>query len=285
MRARSALFTVLGDLVHPVGEEVWLQGLTTAMGALGITPEATRTALHRMTREGWVEPRRVGRFAAYRLTGRGKDRLAEAAVRIYRLRAVEWDGCWHWLRLEHTPEPLGRALSWMGFGFTPGQTWVSPFDHGPRLAAVLAEHEARPRYLLRGEADPGVLAVEATNANLVRQAWDLTAIREAHARFLRDWSDPDGLPTRGAKAFAERVRLVHQWRSFLFLDPGLPAQLLPEDWLGYEAADCFRRSYERLAGPSWTWWTEATEGPPVLDANGDRPIRSPFDVEAHALRG
>lgn len=284
MRARSALFTVLGDLVHPVGEEVWLQGLTAAMGALGISPEATRTALHRMTREGWVEPRRVGRYAAYRLTPRGKDRLAEAAERIYRLRAVEWDGSWHLLRLEDTPEALGRVLSWMGFGLTPGQTWVSPYDHGPRLAAVLREHGAEPRYLLCAQADPGVLTAGETDANMVWQAWDLRAVRQAHAAFLSDWDDRDGLPEEGATAFAERVRLVHQWRSFLFLDPGLPAVLLPEDWLGEKAAECFRRIHERLAAPSWQWWLGATDGSPVLDANGDRPTRSPFDVAAPALR-
>ena len=38
------------------------------------------------------------------------------------------------------------------------------------------------------------------------------------------------------KAFAARFRLVHEWRKFLFEDPGLPAELLPRDWPGVPAS-------------------------------------------------
>ena len=41
------------------------------------------------------------------------------------------------------------------------------------------------------------------------------------------------------KAFAARFRLVHEWRKFLFDDPGLPAALLPADWPGVPAAELF----------------------------------------------
>jgi len=36
-----------------------------------------------------------------------------------------------------------------------------------------------------------------------------------------------------------QTRLVHEWRRFPFLDPRLPAQLLPENWSGTKAADLF----------------------------------------------
>ena len=47
-------------------------------------------------------------------------------------------------------------------------------------------------------------------------------------------------------AFAARFQLVHEWRKFLFADPGLPAELLPADWPGHAAADAVRRRGERL---------------------------------------
>jgi phenylacetic acid degradation operon negative regulatory protein len=40
---------------------------------------------------------------------------------------------------------------------------------------------------------------------------------------------------------------VHEWRKFLFLDPGLPRPLLPKDWPGDEAADFFDAESGRLA--------------------------------------
>ena len=48
------------------------------------------------------------------------------------------------------------------------------------------------------------------------------------------------------RAFASRFRLVHEWRKFLFDDPGLPAQLLPRDWPGVHAAELFTREAARL---------------------------------------
>ena len=35
-----------------------------------------------------------------------------------------------------------------------------------------------------------------------------------------------------AECFVERTKLVHEYRKFLFLDPGLPKELLPEMWSG-----------------------------------------------------
>ena len=47
-------------------------------------------------------------------------------------------------------------------------------------------------------------------------------------------------------AFAARFRLVHEWRKFLFDDPGLPAALLPAEWPGQAAADLFTSEAARL---------------------------------------
>jgi len=49
------------------------------------------------------------------------------------------------------------------------------------------------------------------------------------------------------QAFAVRSALVHEWRKFLFRDPGLPDGLLPDDWAGARAADFFDRHADRLA--------------------------------------
>jgi phenylacetic acid degradation operon negative regulatory protein len=249
VRARSALFTLFGDVVRPTGGEAWLTVLTECMGVLGHSPEATRTALHRMAAEGWVEPRRVGRYAAYRLTPLGVDRLEEAAARIYRLRAVDWDHRW---RLLVSPAigrdaELGRSLAWMGFGRLTADTWVSPHPHGERLAGLLARHEVAEdavRFLADATGD---------DAGIVRRAWDLGELRAAHAAFLDRWRGVRA-PGDPAAAFTMRIELVHHWRSFLFLDPGLPVALLPADWLGDEAAACFRDLYGALDAAAWRYY-------------------------------
>lgn len=248
MHARSALFTLFGDVVRPSGGEAWLEVLTQCMGALGFSPEATRTALHRMAGEGWVVPRREGRYAAYRLTARGVDRLDEAAARIYRLRAADWDGRWRVLvsaTVSGNPA-LAHELEWMGFGRLTQDVWISPHEHGERLAHVLALHG------VNGEVSH-LLADTHDDGQIVRRAWNLTALREAHATFLDRWR---GLaaPDEPEAAFTTRILLVHHWRSFLFLDPGLPEALLPEDWLGDEAARCFHDLYNAVDVAAWRFY-------------------------------
>jgi len=47
-------------------------------------------------------------------------------------------------------------------------------------------------------------------------------------------------------ACAARFHLVHEWRKFLFADPGLPDELLPGDWPGRAASDAFDQEATRL---------------------------------------
>lgn len=283
MRARSALFTLFGDVVRPAGGEAWLTALTEAMGALGFTPQATRTALSRMAGEGWVAPRRAGRYAAYGLTARGVDRLDEAAARIYRLSAAPWDGRWRLL----LPPPaadadaeLARTLSWTGFGLLRPGVWVSPHDHGSHLAALPAlagaDHLVARRELL---APDGSGTAPQQDRRVAERAWDLGALRTAHADFLERWGKPgegagpaDGDPR---SAFVNRILLVHHWRSFLFLDPGLPAELLPGDWLGADAAARFAERHAALAPASWAWWAQLTAPTPPALAIATPPQEAP----------
>ncbi len=64
----------------------------------------------------------------------------------------------------------------------------------------------------------------------------------------RSWSPSTrpSTPSPDEAAFAARFHLVHEWRKFLFADPGLPPELLPDDWPGHEAARRFASEAARL---------------------------------------
>jgi phenylacetic acid degradation operon negative regulatory protein len=42
------------------------------------------------------------------------------------------------------------------------------------------------------------------------------------------------------KSFVQRFLLIHEYRSSPYLDPNLPLELLPEDWLGGRATELFQ---------------------------------------------
>jgi phenylacetic acid degradation operon negative regulatory protein len=40
--------------------------------------------------------------------------------------------------------------------------------------------------------------------------------------------------------------LIHEYRSSPYVDPNLPLELLPDDWLGEKAADMFQQYHQLL---------------------------------------
>ncbi len=288
--ARSLLLTVFGDLVLPSGGRAWLATLAAAMGELGVAPATTRQALRRLVSQGLVAAERHGRLASYHLTAQGRRRLEEAAERIYLRRPLAWDGRWRMLTYTFpederaTRAALRKELGWLGYGSLSGGVWVCPWDLGTRLDAVLAKHD------VQGGVQTFTAALEGDDRSLAARAYDLGELRAAHRAFLEADEGVTPRPESDREAFVRRIDLVHRWRKFLFLDPGLPDELLPADWLGDRAAATFLARYGALEGAAWRHWDRlAAEADPEgrapahVTSNLDVPApRSGDDDLAHA---
>ena len=244
MRARSALFDVYGDHLRNRGSQAPVAGLVRLLAPVGIAAPAVRTAISRMVAQDWLEPALLPGGRGYRATPRAIRRLDEAADRIYRRTVRSWDRTWH---LAFVDPPAGRAarsrlradLGFVGYAELADGVWVSPFARA-ELASVLEVAGASARTARADRFDP-----EPTSA------WDLGSLRTAYVDWLATADDLVAQHTAAhddpdEAAFAARFHLVHEWRKFLFADPGLPDELLPEDWPGREAADLFAGEAMRL---------------------------------------
>jgi phenylacetic acid degradation operon negative regulatory protein len=243
MRARSALFDLYGDHLRTRGDQAPVSALIRLLEPVGIAEPAVRTAISRMAAQGWLQPTRVDEAPGYRASPRAIERLSEAASRIYRGAPEAWDGRWHLLFLQAPGhrgerERLRQELSYLGYAEHAPGVWLCPFVR-PEADEVVARAGGSARHAVAVELDPDPVA-----------AWDLSALAASYAawpevaeRLVHDeppHADADEL------GFAARFRLVHEWRKFLFDDPGLPAELLPPDWPGVAAAALFTREADRL---------------------------------------
>lgn len=242
MHARSALFDVYGDHLRGRGSQAPVAGLVRLLDPVGIAAPAVRTAISRMVAEDWLEPVRLTPGRGYRATARTIRWLDDVSARVYRSDERTWDGRWH---LALVDQPAGRPernrlradLTFIGYAELTPHTWVSPFPRA-ELGEVLERAGATARLVRADEVEPSPI-----------EAWDLPGLAEAYARFvaqaaeLLDEADCD---QDDEAAFAVRFRLVHEWRKFLFSDPGLPDELLPEDWPGHAAATLFTSQAQRL---------------------------------------
>jgi phenylacetic acid degradation operon negative regulatory protein len=246
VNARSALFDLYGDHVRPRGGYARVASLVRLLEPLEIAAPAVRTAVSRMVKQGWLASARVGGSAGYTLTPRAVSRLEEAAERIYRTRdAASWDGRWHVVIPARPPdraqrERIRNGLAYLGYATVGEGTWIAA-QPSPELDPLLeAENCPAERFRARHQGD---------DTALVRRAWDLDAIGRAYDRWFTDAKQLTATVDSDSgdeAAFAARSRLVHEWRKFLFTDPGLPRDLLPDDWPGDGAAKFFDSEADRL---------------------------------------
>ncbi|HUG83604.1 MAG TPA: PaaX family transcriptional regulator C-terminal domain-containing protein [Euzebya sp.] len=87
----------------------------------------------------------------------------------------------------------------------------------------------------------------------MRPGGDRGELCDAYAAFSAAFGADLG-PLDGAEAFVAQTRMVHEWRKFPFMDPGLPRQLLPRGWIGLHAAKVFADSHRSWAGPATAWF-------------------------------
>jgi phenylacetic acid degradation operon negative regulatory protein len=258
--ARGLLFTVLGEFVLPAGGSAWTSAFIDVLGRLGVEEKACRQALTRTAADGWLESERAGRRVSWRLTGRAEQLLTEGAERIYGFTATrqDWDGRWLMV-LARTPENerparhlLRTRLRWAGFGSPAPGVWLSP-DTG-RDAVGAAERALGEAGLADGQVFVASRAGGGPLTALVRQAWDLDQIEQRYEEFLAEFADPSC-----TDPLARVTELVHAWRRFPWLDPVLPAELLPQRWSGVRAAQAFRRLHTAWSPAAVAEWRQITQ--------------------------
>ncbi len=250
MHARSALFDVYGDVLSQRDNRSSVAGLVRLLAPTGIAAPAVRTAISRMVSQGWLEPVTVSGARGYAATGQAIARLDAARERIYRLSTRAWDHSWQLVFVSSPIDRSARArvqreLSFLGYAEMADLVWVSPFVRR-ELDAALDRAGARATTAVARDFSP---------PSGPSTAWDLERLATAYATWhesaeaeieqhLAGHDDPD------EAAFAARFHLVHEWRKFLFEDPGLPDELLPPDWPGRAASVFFTEAADRLQAGS-----------------------------------
>jgi phenylacetic acid degradation operon negative regulatory protein len=262
--ARSLLLTILGEYVLPRGEPVWQETLVGALVSVGHSPQAARQALARSVRGGWLSTSRVGRRARVSLSPGAASLLETGASRIYSFgQPWDWDGRWLVLILR-VPESrrevrhqLRTRLAWAGLGSMGGGVWLTP--HVSREAELRAAVSEAPAALATSfVASLGMLG---RGADVAAAAWDLDSVRSQYQAFIEDFAAVR--PASGEAYFRMQTLLVHAWRKFPFLDPDLPAELLPSGWPRRRAHELFTGRHSAWSDAAQDWFDSLEAGRPV----------------------
>ncbi|WP_409253069.1 phenylacetic acid degradation operon negative regulatory protein PaaX [Bacillus sp. SCS-153A] len=266
MNTRSMIFTLYGDYIRHYGNNIWIGSLIKLLREFGHNEQAVRAAISRMNKQGWVQAEKQGNKSYYSLTERGLKRMEEAAQRIFKLQTDSWDGQWRILmytipeEIRNIRDELRKELVWSGFGTLSNSCWISPNKLEKQVYDLI------DKYDIKQYVDFFIAKYDGPNEDqrIIGKSWDLQDINDRYAEFISDYSQKFIIDKNKiekgemseAECFVERTKLVHEYRKFLFVDPGLPEELLPEKWLGGHAASLFSDYYKVLARPASQFFEE-----------------------------
>ena len=266
-RLRHLIITVYGLYARHDGGWLSVATLIRLLADLGIDEPAVRSAISRLKRRGILQSRRNGGAAGYQLSAGALAILREGDARIFRRRrATPADG---WVLAvfsvpeseRHRRHVLRSELTRLGFGMVAPGVWIVPAHpqdtHGRDAAAARTRRVRRPvprrppRLRRPGREDPPVVGPGRARAPL-RVVHP--GARAGAAGLRGRW------PPGEQEAFAGYVRVLTDWRRLPYLDPGLPAELLPEGWIGITAADLFFALRALLEEPARAYVKSAISG-------------------------
>jgi phenylacetic acid degradation operon negative regulatory protein len=255
-RLRHLIVTIYGLYARSDGGWLSVAALIRLLGDLQVEEPAARSAISRLKRRGILQSQRYGGSAGYQLSAEALEILREGDARIFRRqRAALADG---WLlAVFSVPEAerrrrhvLRSELARLGFGMVAPGVWITP-AHQQDTTAETLRRLGLDAYADLFHADHLAFGDPAVK---IRGWWDLAELARqyesfirAHEPVLRRWQRVGpatagrrgGPDTAGREAFADYTRALTDWRRFPYLDPGLPAELLPDGWIGIGAAQEF----------------------------------------------
>lgn len=245
-RTGSIVITVFGDAIVPRGGSVALSTLLEFFAAIDVDSSVVRTAMSRLTADGWFEREKVGRNSFYRLVQRERLTFDIATKHIYGAPASDWTGRFELLLIANggDRDAAREALKNAGFGTPLPGVWVAP-------SGVPIPEEAKGAIRLE------VSAEDDSGRRLLSASWPLERTAEAYRRFMKSFEPLRGWLARekpsDIDAFTARVLLIHQYRRVVLRDPLLPAALLPRDWPGRAARQLCGEIYRGVLPASEQW--------------------------------
>lgn len=240
-RVWSLIVTLYGDAIVPRGGSLWIGSLIEIMALFGIEAGHVRTAVSRLSSDGWLSSTKQGRASYYRLSHIGEDEFLRATQRIYSSIPVRHGE----LRVALIGPAVADVAALRGELQGAGFAAVSPVIH------VGIGHPPSSLQV------PGLFVLTPEGADkraLAATAWRLDEMAQAYRDFIAQFSPLAATLDRQVlkydEALVARTLLIHAFRRLVLRDPGLPADLLPQDWSGAAARALASHIYAAVVGPS-----------------------------------
>src|SRR3989344_1912128 len=157
---------------------------------------------------------------------------------FFRFLRESWDSKWRILSYE-IPEKkrelrdrLRREVSGWGLGPWHRSFWLTPHPIIENLRELIYQKEEE-KYLQAFEAEYLV----GSRDILIEKVWQKSALEKKYREIFKIWHDT--LSKEGEK-LEKFKNVVSEYVEILKIDPGLPQELVGQNWIGFEAFNIFK---------------------------------------------
>ncbi len=248
LSAWSLIVSFLGDAIGPRGGVVSAGTLQAVMQRLGIGAGAVRTAISRLSADGWIERSREGRNSFYRLSGDVEETVRAAERRIYAASS---------LLPTDAPRSLVIAAEPLSDEALGGLEPAGALQLAPQLILYFAAAAELPDSLrLPGATLAGLSSLEPGDALRARLAEarhfaEFEELRAAYEPLGAALQRPGSPPP--ADAMALRCLMIHEWRRLALRVPAIPADLVEPGDPEPETRALIAAIYAKLLPASEAW--------------------------------
>lgn len=199
------------------------------MTRIGVKPEATRVALHRLRSDGWILSQKRGRTSQHRLTEKGQEDSLAARPRLYGTGAQSRDDVGLFLM-----EDGNATLDPAAFAEIAPRIYIHAADTLPPQAAMALEPKELPSWL-GPQIEPaplraGYASLHAVLAGIEEEIGADAALTALDIAVLR-------------------VMIVHAWRRLALKHPDLPRAAHSPAWRGHDCRSLVTRLLRRFPRP------------------------------------
>lgn len=230
------------------------------MSELGYEPASVRSSISRLKKKGVLVSKKVDGAVGYALAEELEPHMTAGDDRIF---APKVQGAGDpWLMVSYTvPEAqrklrtkIRTGLSRMGFGTVVAGLSIAPLHLRDEVIEYMTKHELLDFVDLFSSTPLGPGGMQRK----VARWWDLEELEDYYQEFVYLYEEEADRWSRATStdqvtlrsAFQLYLPVLTHWRRLPYLDPGLPLEYLPENWVGIRARRLFmelHRSLEPLA--------------------------------------
>ncbi|MBV1781288.1 transcriptional regulator [Paeniglutamicibacter sp. ABSL32-1] len=251
------ILTVFGLYARPAGVPIAVAAIVQLLQDLGAEPASVRSSISRLKKREVLISEHVKGEAGYALSPALEEHMRVGDERIFSPHPARVSDPWLLVSFSVPEAQRGQrhkirsGLARMGFGVVGAGLCVAPGNVYDEALEYLQDNDLL-QFVDFFHADHGGPKELRTK---VAQWWDLDSLEAHYQEFidkysvlLGRWGDPAQQTEAGSRAaFGDFIRMVTDWRALPYLDPGLPAEALPESWKGGEARSLFLDLRARLS--------------------------------------